>query len=308
MLPSASLGAGDEQIVRVVVHHGAVVEGIGELTRHEEVLAGGGQLQWGGSCWVCGIGPRVEEGSARRDPPAAIPGHVAALIGALALQQRSGIGQQCFVGLAGPLALEDVGQQAGSEGELEALPRQGERFDVAERQERRQVILAVEGADVFDQPLLFRGAVRRLLVGNLRRRGQQGETVACPFVEAEARCVVLRLEAGQLIRARFGGERRAEVVRIFDHIVDGVRKAVLRVGDERGRLFVAVALFGKRGLLPPVADRDLLQHVAVGVHLQRQGVGDAGVGRDCARSYSRSSRADGRRRRRVCSRRGAAGV
>ena len=45
-----------------------------------------------------------------------------------------------------PRALEDLGQQPGREGELVALAGQGERLQLAQRQQAGQVVAAVERA------------------------------------------------------------------------------------------------------------------------------------------------------------------
>jgi hypothetical protein len=116
-------GADNKQIVRIVVHHGTVVEGIGDLARQVEVLAGGAAFLRGAVGGVGDIRVRIEEDPARRDPPVAIHRDVATLVAPLALQQRGRIGQQVFLRMAGASALEDVGEQARSESELVAFPR-----------------------------------------------------------------------------------------------------------------------------------------------------------------------------------------
>ena len=83
-----------------------------------------------------------------------------------------------------------------------------------------------------------------------------------------------QLEGERLARQRGAVRRRPTSI--------GVGDAVLGVGEQRGGLLVAV---GRRvgsaaiGLPAAVADGGLLEHVAVGVDLQRQRVLDARVGR-----------------------------
>ena len=64
-------------------------------------------------------------------------------------------------------------------------------------------------------------------------------------------------------------------------ILNRVRDAVLGVGDERPRLLVLIGLHRQRGvrLTSPVPDGRGFQHVAVKIHLQRQGVLDPRIGR-----------------------------
>ena len=134
---------------------------------------------------------------------------------------------------------------------------------------------------MFDQPLLLREIVRRLLVRDFRCRCRQGETVAGPFVEAETRGVVLRLEAGQFVRPRFSRERRVVVTGIRGDIVDGVGDAVFGVGDECPGLFVPIRLQGQCDvrLAAAITDGDFLQHIAETIDLQRKRVLNARIGR-----------------------------
>ncbi len=62
-------------------------------------------------------------------------------------------------------------------------------------------------------------------------------------------------------------------------VVEGEGDVVLRIGDQRRRLPLSVPLLAQRRDAAAVADGGRLEHVAVGVHRQRQGVLEARVGR-----------------------------
>src|SRR5882672_4010244 len=70
----------------------------------------------------------------------------------------------------------------------------------------------------------------------------------------KADCWTCELIAGQFIRARFGGQRRAVVVRVWS-VVNRVGDDALSVGNERCSLLVPVGRLRQRRLPPPVANR-----------------------------------------------------
>ena len=64
----------------------------------------------------------------------------------------SWIRQQVLLGAA--RALIDLGQQPRREGQLVAFTGQGERFELAERQQAGQIVFTIERAHVLDQAAL----------------------------------------------------------------------------------------------------------------------------------------------------------
>ena len=95
----------------------------------------------------------------------------------------------------------------------------------------------------------------------------------------EASCGARRQVASQLKGAGLAGQRGAAVIRVESRVVDRVGNAALGVGDQRLCLFLPVRWQGQRRirLAASVADGGFFQHVAESVHLQRQGVADAGI-------------------------------
>ena len=102
-----------------------------------------------------------------------------------------------------------LGDQPRSQRQLVALPRQRQRLDLAQRQERNgsfRVSPRSSGGRACGRARSAASASLRCRPSahrGLLCRCQQGEVVARQFLEAEPRCVVLRLEASQLIGARF---------------------------------------------------------------------------------------------------------
>src|SRR5262252_6548180 len=60
-------------------------------------------------------------------------------------------------------------------------------------------------------------------------------------------------------------------------VIDGIRDAVFRVGHKRSGLFFPIRRFGQWRLTAAIPYSDRLQHVAVAVHFQRDGMTDARV-------------------------------
>ena len=115
-----------------------------------------------------------------------------------------------------PLRLKTCGQQAGREGELVAFARQGQRLDVAQRQERGQIVLARTPRSSDGRSVRICSITRCLPSARSGLHcSEANEAAAVPrsiSVEAEARCVVLRREAGQFIGPRLAGQWRAVIV------------------------------------------------------------------------------------------------
>src|SRR5438034_1347981 len=97
----------------------------------------GTELYRSSARWIIDIHGGVEVNTAGRNPPTTVESNVAALVIALALQQRGWILQEILVSLASAFALEDASQKSRGERELVALAWHGERLDYVKRQERR---------------------------------------------------------------------------------------------------------------------------------------------------------------------------
>ena len=99
---------------------------------------------------------RGVEDPARRNPPAPVHGDVAALVAPSSFEYApTGLGSRASSGWPRLAAFEDAGPAGGRQGQLVGLAGQGQWFDLAERREGGQVVLAVERADVLDEPLLL---------------------------------------------------------------------------------------------------------------------------------------------------------
>lgn len=164
----------------------------------------------------------------------------------------------------------DPGQQSRREGQPVALVGQGQRFQPAQRQCPGQIVAAVKHPDLLDQPFLQPLRRRTLFVGDGRGPASRRQNIW----QSETVLAVRQVQAGQLISARFAGQRCAVVV----VGLYGVGHRVFAVGDVDGRLPGAVFLRQSLvRLAAAIANGRLLQDIAEGVDRQCQGVGDARV-------------------------------
>ena len=222
--------------------------------------------------------------------PIAVQVHIASLIATQPPQHRGAIcaGQQRLRRLIGAGApLVDLFQEPWGEGQLVALARQGQGFLLPQQQElvgisrrRAHVVGAVEGAE-----MLYRaptaGAAGSGFVGHLWRvepllqcagRGRIGLD-EIPWL------VAARQTAGRVTR-EFVGDRLARQWRaVLIGGLDRVGEPVFRIGDQRGGLPLLVPVFSQGRAAPAIAHGCLLAHVAVGIHLQGEGVLDSWIGR-----------------------------
>src|SRR5262245_58117422 len=193
--------------------------------------------------------------------------------------------------------LENLRQQTRCEGEFVAFSRKAERLQLAQGQQAAKVVPPVQRSNPLDRPSAG-VARRRALVGDLVRE----------LVTQSPNATVIRLDkicgvetttrsrwrvAGELERERLAGLRRSMSV---DQL-NGVGDAVLRVRDQRrgllgliGRMELSESGIGHLlnmaqlinsadGCATAIPDRCLFEHVAEGIHLERQRVLDAWVRR-----------------------------
>ena len=101
--------------------------------------------------------------------------------------------------VSGDTAAIDLGEQLWGESELVVLARKRQGFDLTDREQSGQIILAVAGADMLNQAFLFRGGVGGFFVPDFYGLIELGEVIRCPFFETEPFGVVCRGKSGQLV-------------------------------------------------------------------------------------------------------------
>ena len=100
--------------------------------------------------------------------------------------------------------MEHLRQQTRGKGQLVALAGQGQPLHRSKREQRQRIVLGcaevvgpVERTDLLNEALLLRDVAGCLFVRDIGCRDRQGEGVARPLVEGEARGVILRLDGRQ---------------------------------------------------------------------------------------------------------------